>query len=115
MVESRSTPGGGTPGAQSYAGRSDYEYNNLKTIEGLVQEVITDKTLSYHDSMFKIIIIGDSGNQLNLSDTTLIKGIGKSCVLKRLVENEFKEDHDVTVGVEFGSYLIRVQDKILKL
>ena len=42
-------------------------------------------------------------------------GIGKSCVLKRLVENEFKEDHDVTVGVEFGSYLVRVQDKILKL
>ena len=42
-------------------------------------------------------------------------GIGKSCVLKRLVENEFKEDHDVTVGVEFGSYLIRVEDKILKL
>ena len=42
-------------------------------------------------------------------------GIGKSCVLKRLVENEFKEDLDVTVGVEFGSYLIRVQDKILKL
>ncbi len=31
------------------------------------------------------------------------------------MENEFKEDHDVTVGVEFGSYLIRVQDKILKL
>jgi Ras-related protein Rab-2A len=31
------------------------------------------------------------------------------------VENEFKEDHDVTVGVEFGSYLVRVQDKILKL
>ena len=64
--------------------------------------MITDKTLSYHDSMFKLIIIGDSG-------------IGKSCVLKRLVENEFKEDHDVTVGVEFGSYLIRVEDKILKL
>jgi Ras-related protein Rab-2A len=36
-------------------------------------------------------------------------------VLKRLVENEFKEDHDVTVGVEFGSYLIKVEDKILKL
>lgn len=36
-------------------------------------------------------------------------------MLKRLVENEFKEDHDVTVGVEFGSYLVRVQDKILKL
>lgn len=64
--------------------------------------MITDKVLSYHDSLFKIIIIGDSGT-------------GKSCVLKRLVENEFKQDHDVTVGVEFGSYLVKVEDKILKL
>ena len=104
MVDSRFTPGGG---GTSYQGRPDFEYNNLKQIEGLVQEVITDKTLSYHDSMFKIIIIGDSGNNLrNLIFFPI--GIGKSCVLKRLVENEFKEDHDVTVGVEFGSYLVRV-------
>ena len=52
--------------------------------------------------MFKIIIIGDSG-------------IGKSCVLKRLMEDDFKDDHDITVGVEFGSNLIKVEDKILKL
>ena len=58
MVDSRFTPGGG---GTSYQGRPDFEYNNLKQIEGLLQEVITDKTLSYHDSMFKIIIIGDSG------------------------------------------------------
>ncbi len=77
-------------------------YNNTSQIDGLRHETITDKTLTYHDSLFKIIIIGDSG-------------IGKSCILKRLVENEFKDDHDVTVGVEFGSYLIRVEDKILKL
>ena len=77
-------------------------YNNLNIIDNLRHEVITDKTLTYHDSLFKIIIIGDSG-------------IGKSCVLKRLVENEFKDDHDVTVGVEFGSYLIKIEDKILKL
>ena len=31
------------------------------------------------------------------------------------MEDDFKEDHDVTVGVEFGSYLIKVEDKILKL
>jgi len=35
--------------------------------------------------------------------------------LKRLTENQFKEDHDVTVGVEFGSFLIKVEDKTLKL
>ena len=40
---------------------SEYEYNNLKDIENLRHEVITDKTLTYHDSLFKIIIIGDTG------------------------------------------------------
>jgi hypothetical protein len=39
----------------------DYDYNNLKEIDSLRHEIITDKTLSYHDAMFKIIIIGDSG------------------------------------------------------
>lgn len=39
----------------------DFNYNNIKSIEHLRHEVITDKTLSYHDSLFKIIIIGDSG------------------------------------------------------
>lgn len=42
-------------------------------------------------------------------------GIGKSCVLKRLVDNEFKAEHDVTVGVEFGQYLIKVEDCIMKM
>ena len=42
--------------------RSQYNYNNLKEIDNLRHEVITDKTLTYHDSLFKIIIIGDSGN-----------------------------------------------------
>lgn len=65
-------------------------------------EVIVDKTKTYHDTLFKIIIIGDTG-------------IGKSCILKRLVNNEFKEEHDVTVGVEFGSYLIKIEDHLLKL
>jgi signal recognition particle receptor subunit beta len=103
----------------------DYEYNNISKISHLRHEVITDKTSSYHDSLFKIIIIGDSGmSQFFTMGYSIFKqfiysivsiGIGKSCVLKRLVENEFKEDHDVTVGVEFGSFLIKVEDKILKL
>ena len=74
----------------------------MKTIADHRYEVINDKTQTYHDALFKNIIIGDSG-------------IGKSCLLKRLMEDDFKEDHDVTVGVEFGSYLIKVEDKILKL
>jgi GTPase SAR1 family protein len=61
-----------------------------------------DRTQTYFDALFKIIIIGDSG-------------IGKSCVLKRLIDDDFIDEHDVTVGVEFGSFLIKVEDKILKL
>lgn len=59
MVESRSslTPGNG----ESLQTRPDFDYNHLRQIDGLHHEVITDKTLSYHDSLFKIIIIGDSG------------------------------------------------------
>ncbi len=65
MVERySSTPGGRTPG-QSLSDRHDYDYNHLRQIDGLHQEVITDKTLSYHDSLFKIIIIGDSGKALS--------------------------------------------------
>lgn len=90
----------------------DFTYNHLASIEDLRHEVITDKTLSYHDSLFKIIIIGDTGTvEYHINYI----GIGKSCVLKRLVDNEFKEDHDVTVGVEFGSFMIKIEDKILKL
>lgn len=31
------------------------------------------------------------------------------------MEDDFKDDHDITVGVEFGSNLMKVEDKILKL
>ena len=44
----------------------DYEYNELSKIAHLRHEVITDKTMTYHDSLFKIIIIGDTGK---LSDS----------------------------------------------
>jgi GTPase SAR1 family protein len=42
-------------------------------------------------------------------------GIGKSCLMKRLTSGEFKAEHDVTVGVEFTGYDIKVEDKIIRL
>ena len=45
----------------------------------------------------------------------LIEGVGKSSMLMRLTENDFKEDYEVTVGVEFGSFLVQIEDKIIKL
>ena len=33
----------------------------------------------------------------------------------RLTDNEFKEEYEVTVGVEFGAFLLQIDDKIIKL
>ena len=50
--------------------------------------------------MFKLIIIGDTG-------------VGKSCVLSRLIKDQFSEDHQLTIGVEFGNYRMMINDNIL--
>lgn len=52
--------------------------------------------------LFKFIIIGDTG-------------VGKSCLLLQFTDKRFKQDHDLTIGVEFGSRTIRVEDKDIKL
>jgi hypothetical protein len=35
--------------------------------------------------------------------------------MHRITTNEFNEDHEVTVGVEFGSLLVKVEDTSFKL
>ena len=54
------------------------------------------------DALFKLLIIGDSG-------------VGKSCFLLQFTEGNFKEDHNVTIGVEYGSKILKVNSKYIKL
>lgn len=35
--------------------------------------------------------------------------------MHRMTSNEFIEDHEVTVGVEFGSLLVKIEDIVFKL
>ena len=65
-------------------------------------EVIHDKALAQHDHLFKLIIIGDTG-------------VGKSCLMKRVMDDEFKTEHQVTIGVEFGAYNLTVDGKVIKI
>lgn len=58
--------------------------------------------MSGYSFLFKYIIIGDTS-------------VGKSCILLQFLEKKFKFDHDTTIGVEFGSKIITVNDKQLKL
>lgn len=55
-----------------------------------------------YDYIFKYILIGDPS-------------VGKSCILNRLMNDTFNENYDVTVGVEFGTKIINVWDKKIKL
>ncbi len=54
------------------------------------------------DYLFKCILIGN-GN------------VGKSSIMLKYLENRFDNMHDITIGVEFGSKMIHINDKILKI
>lgn len=51
---------------------------------------------------FKYIIVGDSG-------------VGKSCLMMRFIDKRFETSHDLTIGVEFGSYLQQIDNNVIKL
>jgi Ras-related protein Rab-4B len=55
-----------------------------------------------YDYLFKYLIIGRAG-------------VGKSCILHQFIESKFKEDPTHTIGVEFGSKLVNVNNKTVKL
>jgi len=55
-----------------------------------------------YEYIFKYIIIGDMG-------------VGKSCLLHQFTENKFVPDSPHTIGVEFGTRIIEVMGKKIKL
>lgn len=81
-----------------------YESLNQMVLDDLPYQIVPNKgSQSFHqDYLFKLIIIGNSG-------------VGKSCLMHRITSNEFMDDHEVTVGVEFGSLLVKIEDIVFKL
>ncbi|XP_015283793.1 PREDICTED: ras-related protein Rab-4A [Gekko japonicus] len=58
--------------------------------------------LPFSDFLFKFLVIGNAGT-------------GKSCLLHQFIEKKFKDDSNHTIGVEFGSKIINVGGKYVKL
>uniref|UniRef100_A0A669EED3 RAB4a, member RAS oncogene family n=2 Tax=Oreochromis TaxID=8139 RepID=A0A669EED3_ORENI len=52
--------------------------------------------------LFKFLVIGNAGT-------------GKSCLLHQFIEKRFKDESNHTIGVEFGSKIISVVNKMVKL
>ena len=55
-----------------------------------------------YDYIYKLVLIGDSY-------------VGKTNILSRYISNEFNEDSKATVGVEFGSKIVKINDKKIKI
>lgn len=63
---------------------------------------ILEEDHSQFDLSFKLIVIGDSG-------------VGKSCLTMKATKDIFNEESQATVGFEFYSFNMKINDKIIKL
>ena len=70
-------------------------------MEYLTCEILPDN-FSQYDLSFKLIVIGDSG-------------VGKSCLTMRATKDYFEDFYSPTVGFEFFTFNIKINDKIVKL
>ena len=41
--------------------------------------------------------------------------MGKSCLLLQFTDKRFRQQHDLTIGVEFGARTVQINDKNIKL
>lgn len=59
---------------------------------------VNNTTEINYDALFKVLVIGDTR-------------VGKSSILVRLIEDKFNENHNVTIGVEFGNYVMNINQQ----
>jgi small GTP-binding protein len=71
-------------------------------MEEELQYTILPDDYNQYDLSFKIIVIGDPG-------------VGKSCLTLKATKNLFESNYTTTVGFEFFTFNIKINDKIIKL
>ena len=71
------------------------------TIDNISYEILAEDYTNF-DMSFKLIVIGDSG-------------VGKSCLTNNAIKNTFDDAYNATVGFEFFTFNIRLNDKVVKL
>ncbi len=74
---------------------------NIPNKDDLSYELLPEEYPNY-DITFKIIVIGDSF-------------VGKSCLTTRGTKNSFEEGYNATVGFEFITSNIKINDKVCKM
>lgn len=75
--------------------------SNVPKLEDLTYEILPEDYPTY-DLTFKIIVIGDSF-------------VGKSCLTTKGIKNTYEDTYNATVGFEFVTSNIKINDKISKM
>ena len=78
------------------------EATNKTPSEGDYKIELLPEDYPQYDLSFKLIFIGDSS-------------VGKSCLTAKAVKNNFEEYYQATVGFEFLTFNMKVNDKVIKL
>jgi len=66
------------------------------------EEILRIESNSTYDVYFKVVVIGNPG-------------VGKTCITKNAAKIVFDDEYCSTIGVEYISLFIRLNDKIIKL
>eukprot|EP01121_Diplochlamys_sp_Union-15-3_P012538 TRINITY_DN3769_c0_g1_i1.p1 TRINITY_DN3769_c0_g1~~TRINITY_DN3769_c0_g1_i1.p1 ORF type:complete len:205 (-),score=26.44 TRINITY_DN3769_c0_g1_i1:78-692(-) len=69
--------------------------------QGTATKTSSSRFVGYQH-LFKYVIVGDTA-------------VGKSCLLLQFTDKRFQPQHDLTIGVEFGSRTINIDSKSVKL
>ena len=77
------------------------ENNNQNIIDNIEFEILSEDYTNF-DLSFKLIVIGDSG-------------VGKSCLTNNAIKNTFDDAYNATVGFEFFTFNIKLNNKVVKL
>jgi len=74
---------------------SEQEQKLRSDLDSMPYEILPPRTSATQDFLFKVIVVGDTA-------------VGKTALQRRQTSNEFVEDHEVTVGVEFGTLIVKI-------
>lgn len=58
-------------------------------------KILQKKEKMEFDYIFKYIVIGNSG-------------VGKSCIVNRFIQDEYSDEIESTIGVEFGAKVVKL-------
>ena len=69
----------------------------ILTIHYYINSLTRKEFSMSYSFLFKYIIIGDTS-------------VGKSCLLMQFTDKRFRAQHDLTIGVDFGARMIKIDD-----